>query len=59
MKKFALAIAASAILSGAAVAADAGRLHAAERRRQMPHVLRVDPDHAGFETLREALCKVG
>ena len=33
----------------AAVAADAGRLHAAERRRQMAHVLRIDPHHAGLE----------
>src|SRR4029079_5137318 len=39
----------------AAVAADAARLDAAERRRQMPHVLRIDPDHAGFDVLGDAM----
>src|SRR6187402_65266 len=39
----------------AAVTADAARLHAAERRRQMAVVLGVDPDHAGIERARESM----
>src|SRR3954447_10700487 len=39
----------------AAVAAKAGIFHAAERRRQMPHVFGIDPDHAGFEIARDAM----
>src|SRR5207302_5590937 len=39
----------------AAVAADAGGFGAAERRRQMPHVLRIDPHHAGLDALRETV----
>src|SRR6185437_10338108 len=38
----------------AAVAADAGGLHAAERRRQMADVFRVEPDHAGFQRICDA-----
>ena len=38
----------------AAVAADAGSLQAAERRRQVAHVVGVEPDHAGFEFVGDA-----
>src|SRR4051794_19086982 len=39
----------------AAVPADSARLDAAERRRQVPHILRIDPDHAGFDALGDAM----
>src|SRR5438045_3230531 len=38
-----------------AVAPDAGRFGASERRRQMAHVLRIDPYHSGLDALREAM----
>src|ERR1700759_5262658 len=38
----------------APVAADAGRLHATERGRQMADVLRIEPDHAGLQRIGDA-----
>src|SRR5215468_7024682 len=38
----------------AAVAADAGGLHAAERGRQMADIFGVEPDHAGFQRIGHA-----